>query len=164
MTVCFLGVTEMNINIASPAFKDGAMIPKKYTCDGENISPPLKWDSIPAGTKSIALICEDPDAPAGLWVHWVIFNLPAECRELVENIPDDETLNDGSRQGITDFQTTGYGGPCPPWGTHRYMFKIYALDTMLDVVHLVDRETLLSLMKGHILAEGLLTGKYQRSK
>lgn len=154
----------MKIILKSSAFEDGGMIPKKYTCDGENISPLLKWDSVPAGTKSIAIICEDPDAPAGLWVHWVLFNLPAECRELEENFPDDETLSDGSRQGITDFQTTGYGGPCPPWGTHRYLFKIYALDTMLDIVHLVDRANLLSAMKGHILAEGLLMGKYQRSK
>lgn len=154
----------MKINITSLAFSDGGMIPKKYTCDGENISPPLKWESVPAGTKSIAILCEDPDAPAGLWVHWVFFNLLPDYRQLAENIPDDETFNDGSRQGLTDFQTTGYGGPCPPWGTHRYLFKIYALDTKLDIVHLVDRENLLTAMKGHILAEGLLTGKYQRNK
>ena len=154
----------MKINITSPAFSDGGLIPKKYSCDGENISPPLKWDSVPTGTKSIAILCEDPDAPSGLWVHWVFFNLPADYIELKENIPDDETLDDGSRQGLTDFQTTGYGGPCPPWGTHRYLFKIYALDTKLDIVHLVDRENLLTAMKNHILAEGLLTGKYQRSK
>ena len=105
-----------------------------------------------------------PVITAGLWVHWVMFNLPAECRELENNFPDDETLSDGSRQGITDFQTTGYSGPCPPWGTHRYLFKIFALDTMLDIVHLVDRDNLLSAMKGHILAEGVLMGKYQKSK
>jgi Raf kinase inhibitor-like YbhB/YbcL family protein len=119
---------DMKIKITSSAFKDGDMIPLKYTCDGKNVSPPLQWDLVPDGTKSIALICDDPDAPSGDWTHWVVYNLPADVRLLSENIPNDETLPDGTRQGLTDFGTTGYSGPCPPWGVHRYYFKIYALD------------------------------------
>jgi Raf kinase inhibitor-like YbhB/YbcL family protein len=154
----------MNIKITSAAFKDGEPIPEKYTCDGENISPPLKWDSIPACTKSIAIICQDPDAPGGTWTHWILFNLPPECRELAENLPDDETLPDDSRQGINDFGSIGYGGPCPPWGTHRYHFKIFALDLLLDIVHLVDKDVLMAAMKGHILAEGQIVGKYTKKQ
>jgi hypothetical protein len=152
----------LEIKIISPAFEDGALIPKKYTCDGKNISPPLKWGSLPSGTESIVIICEDPDAPAGTWVHWILFNLPADCRELAENIPDDETLPDGTRQGINDFGSIGYGGPCPPWGTHRYLFKIFALDGTIDIVHLADKKFLILVMEGRIIAEGCLTGKYQK--
>ena len=118
----------MDIKITSPAFEDGGMIPAKYTCDGEDISPPLKWQPAHDGTQSIALICDDPDAPMGTFVHWVLFNLPADTSELQENFPDDETLPNGTRQGASDFGKTGYGGPCPPSGTHRYYFKIYALE------------------------------------
>ncbi len=150
------------MKITSPAFEEGELIPKKYTCDGSNASPPLKWDSVPAGTESIAIICEDPDAPSGTWVHWILFNLPAECRELAENIPDDETLHDSTRQGINDFGSIGYSGPCPPWGIHRYFFKIFALDCTLDIVHLVDKDILNLAMGDHILATGQLMGIYQR--
>lgn len=153
----------MDIKLTSSAFEDGGMIPSKYTCDGQDISPPLSWDNVPEKTEGIAIICDDPDAPMGTWVHWVLFNLPAEKRELAENVPDDETLPDGTRQGITDFGTTGYGGPCPPSGTHRYFFKIYALDIPIDIVSIVDKKTLLKAMAGHILAEGQLMGKYKRT-
>ena len=152
----------MEIKITSPAFEEGGLIPKKYTCDGSNVSPPLRWDSVPAGTESIAIICEDPDAPSGTWMHWILFNLPAECRELAENIPDDETLHDSTRQGINDFGSIGYSGPCPPWGIHRYFFKIFALDCTLDIVHLVDKDILNLAMGDHILATGQLMGRYQR--
>jgi Raf kinase inhibitor-like YbhB/YbcL family protein len=153
----------MDIKLTSSAFEEGGMIPSKYTCDGQDISPPLSWDNVPANTESIAIICNDPDAPMGTWVHWVLFNLPAEKRQLAENIPDDETLPDGTRQGITDFGSTGYGGPCPPSGTHRYFFKIYALDIPINIVSIADKETLLKDMAGHVLAEGQLMGKYKRT-
>ena len=104
----------MDMKISSSVFEQGGMIPAKYTCDGADVSPPLKWDLVPDGTKSIALISDDPDAPMGTWVHWVLFNLPAETVELSENFPPDETLANGARQGLTDFGKTGYGGPCPP--------------------------------------------------
>ena len=152
----------MEIKITSSAFEDGGLIPAKYTCDGKDISPPLQWDAVPEGTKSIALICDDPDAPMGTFVHWVLFNLPAETRELAERLPDDETLTDGTRQGTTGFGKTGYGGPCPPSGTHRYFFKIYALDTKIDLVAIADKAQLLKAMEGHILSQGQLIGKYKR--
>ncbi|MFQ5751652.1 MAG: YbhB/YbcL family Raf kinase inhibitor-like protein, partial [bacterium] len=110
----------MEIKITSKAFEEGGMIPDKYTCDGADISPPLKWESIPDSTRSLALISDDPDAPMGTWVHWVVYNLPATKRELPENVPPRETLADGTKQGKNDFGKIGYGGPCPPGGTHRY--------------------------------------------
>jgi len=152
----------MEIKVSSPAFKDDGMIPAKYTCDGDDISPPLQWQAVPEGTKSIALISDDPDAPMGTWVHWVLFNLPADARELAENIPPDKTLSNGAKQGISDFGRVGYGGPCPPSGTHRYFFKIYALDTVLNLQAGARKRDLLRAMEGHILAEGQLIGKYKR--
>lgn len=158
------GAEEMEIKITSSAFEEGGMIPSKYTCDGADISPPLQWDSVPDGTASIALISDDHDAPMGTWVHWVLYNLPADVNHLPENMPDDETLPDGTRQGLTDFGKTGYGGPCPPSGTHRYYFKIYALDKKIDVAIVIDKEGLLKEMQGHIIAQGQLMGKYKRQK
>ena len=156
------GEKKMEIKITSLAFADGGLIPAKYTCDGADISPPLQWDPAPEGTKSIALISDDPDAPMGTWVHWVLFNLPADTTELAENIPTDETLPNGARQGVTDFGRTGYGGPCPPSGTHRYFFKIYALDAEIQLAGRADKSALLNAMEGHVLAEGQLIGKYKR--
>ena len=152
----------MQLKITSPAFKEGEMIPKKYTCDGENVSPPLKWDSVPEGVKSLALISDDPDAPMGTWVHWVIFNIPPSVTELSENIPSKEILDNGAKQGTTDFGRVGYGGPCPPGGTHRYFFKLYALDTELALRSGTTKKELLKAMERHILAEGQLMGKYKR--
>ena len=152
----------MEIKITSSAFEDGALIPAKYTCDGEDVSPPLQWEAVPEGTKSIALISDDPDAPVGTWIHWVLYNLPAEVKELAEAVPADETLPGGARQGTTDFGRIGYGGPCPPSGTHRYFFKIYALDTDVDLPRGADKSELLEAMQGHILGEGRLMGKYAR--
>jgi Raf kinase inhibitor-like YbhB/YbcL family protein len=153
----------MEIRITSSAFAEGGLIPPKYTCDGEDISPPLGWSSVPDGTKSIALICDDPDAPLGTFVHWVLYNLPADTRELPENMPRDGVLPNGARQGTTDFGQTGYGGPCPPGGTHRYYFKIYALDAEIAPNRPGFRKNdLLKAMKGRILAEGQLMGKYRR--
>jgi len=158
------GDRKMEINITSSAFEQGGLIPSKYTCDGANVSPPLKWDAVPEATQSIALICDDPDAPMGTWVHWVLYNLPQQTNQLHEKFPDDETLPDGTRQGVSDFGKTGYGGPCPPSGTHRYYFKIYALDKKLLITPVADKAALLKAMKDHILAQGQLMGKYKRQR
>lgn len=156
------GDTKMEIKITSSAFNEGEMIPAKHTCDGQDVSPALKWHGIPDGTKSIALICDDPDAPRGTFVHWVLYNLPANVNELAEGAPSSETLPNGAKQGITDFGKVGYGGPCPPSGTHRYFFKIYALDKKIETNDTMDKAKLLTEMKDHILAQGQLMGKYQR--
>jgi Raf kinase inhibitor-like YbhB/YbcL family protein len=152
----------MEIKITSSAFEEGGMIPAKYTCDGADVSPPLQWDVVPEGTRSIALICDDPDAPMGTWVHWVLFNLPAETNQLAENIPADKILPNGARQGVSDFGRIGYGGPCPPGGTHRYLFKIYALGIELGLEAGANKRQLLKAMEGHVLAQGQLIGKYKR--
>lgn len=156
------GGEKMEIKITSSAFEQGGLIPAKYTCDGDDISPPLQWKAVPEGTKSIALISDDPDAPVGTWVHWVLFNLPADARELSENIPPEKVLPNGARQGVSDFGRIGYGGPCPPSGTHRYFFKIYALDTEIDLAAGATKGQLLETMEGHILGQGQLIGKYKR--
>jgi hypothetical protein len=152
----------MDIKITSSAFQDGGLIPAKYTCDGADVSPPLQWDNVPQTAKSIALICDDPDAPMGTFVHWVIFGLPAETRQLAEKVAADKTLPSGARQGTSGFGRVGYGGPCPPSGTHRYFFKIYALDTTLDLPAGARKSDLLKVMEGHILGQGQLVGKYKR--
>jgi Raf kinase inhibitor-like YbhB/YbcL family protein len=149
----------MSIHITSTAFEEGQPIPKKYSADGPNVSPPLAWDAPPAGTKSLALVCEDPDAPRGTWTHWVLFNLPAETRKLEEGAK----LPGGAVQGTNDFGKLGYGGPSPPPGKpHRYFFKLYALDTQLDLPAGARRQQLLDAVKGHVLAEGQLMGTYGR--
>lgn len=152
----------MKIKIFSTAFGEGGMIPKKYTCDGENVSPPLEWSGIPEGTRSIAIISDDPDAPVGTWVHWVIFNIPPTVNGVPENVPPVGVLENGSRQGSNDFRKIGYGGPCPPKGTHRYYFKIYTLDKELGLDAGATKEDLLAEMEGHILGEGQLIGLYKR--
>ena len=152
------------LTIESTAFTEGGMIPVQYTCDGKNVSPPLRWGDPPEGTGSFALIGDDPDAPAGTWVHWVVYNIPADVRELPENIPSSEKLPDGTVQGMTDFRSIGYGGPCPPSGTHRYYFKLYALDTMLDLKPGATKQQLLNAMKAHIRAQGELMGRYARQR
>jgi Raf kinase inhibitor-like YbhB/YbcL family protein len=150
----------MTFEISSPAFAQGETIPVKYTCDGADVSPPLRWDEPPAGTGSLALIADDPDAPVGTWVHWVVFNLPADAREL----PEQATLPGGSQDGTNSWGRTGYGGPCPPSGTHRYFFKLYALDTTLDLAVGASKEELLQAMEGHILAQTELMGTYSRQR
>lgn len=152
----------MAITLTSSAFAEGALIPRRHTCDGEDVSPPLTLTGIPDGTQSVALICDDPDAPVGTWVHWVLFNLPADLVELPAEIPGDETLNNGAIHGKNDFGRLGYGGPCPPGGTHRYFFKVYALDTKVSLESGATKDMLLKAMEGHILAEGQLMGKYRR--
>lgn len=152
----------MAITVTSSAFVEGGMIPKQHTCDGEDISPDLKWTGAPAATKSFALICDDPDAPVGNWVHWVLFNIPADATALAAAAPPEAALTNGARNGKNDFRRLGYGGPCPPGGTHRYFFKIYALDTRLDLESGCTKAQLEAAMKGRILAEGQLMGRYKR--
>lgn len=153
----------MALEIKSSAFEEGASIPPKYTCKGEDISPPLSWNGAPEGTKSFALICDDPDAPGMTWVHWVIYNIPSGADGFGEGVAKDETLTDGTMQGITDFRRIGYGGPCPPpGGPHRYYFKLYALDSKIDLKPGVTKKALIDTMEGHILEEAQLVGKFKR--
>lgn len=154
----------MALQMTSTAFNEGKIIPPEYTCDGRNISPPLAWSGIPNHTKSLALICDDPDAPAGTWVHWVIYDIPPGISGLDENVLPLEILANNSRQGINDFRKTGYGGPCPPGGTHRYIFKLYALDIMIKLNPDIQKQELLEAMEGHILEQTRLTGTYTRQK
>ncbi len=158
------GGVEMRIQVESAAFTEGGMIPKKYTCDGQDISPPLSWSGAPEGTKSLALISDDPDAPVGTWVHWVMYDIPADVSGLPENVPPNEKLENGAVQGTSSFGRIGYGGPCPPGGTHRYYFKLYALDTMLNLSPGAKKEAVLEAMEGHILAQGELMGRYKRAR
>lgn len=150
------------MEITSTAFDEGKPIPTQYTCDGEDLSPPLSWDGAPEGTKSFALIADDPDAPVGTWVHWVLYNIPADKTSLLADIADSKKLNDGSMHGVNDFKRFGYGGPCPPGGTHRYFFKLYALDTMVDLAPGATKKELLKEMEGKVLAETQLMGTYSR--
>jgi Raf kinase inhibitor-like YbhB/YbcL family protein len=151
-----------DMQIKSSAFKSGARIPAKYTCDGVDVSPPLEWGKLPAGTKYLALICDDPDAPMGTWVHWVIYDIPANITSLPEKLPPLKEVANGARQGMNDFRAIGYGGPCPPSGEHRYFFKLYALDGPTGLKPGATKAQLLAAMKGHILAEAELMGKYKR--
>ena len=150
------------MELSSLAFNDGDMIPDKYTCDGADISPPLEWGLVHEDTKSIALICDDPDAPVGTWVHWVYYDIPADTKGLPENIAPQENPDNGGKQGTNDFRRIGYGGPCPPGGTHRYYFKIYALDTILNLPAGADKKLLLKAMEGHIIGQAQIMGKYKR--
>jgi Raf kinase inhibitor-like YbhB/YbcL family protein len=152
------------IELTSPAFGPEEMIPEKHTCDGEHLSPPLAWGEPPQGTQSLALIVENPDARSVVgtaWVHWLLYNLPAETRGLPEAVPPDAELSDGSRHGLNSEDWLGYVGPCPPF-TQRYFFRLYALDTVLDLGSGVGMQELLQAMEGHILAQGELLGRYRR--
>jgi Raf kinase inhibitor-like YbhB/YbcL family protein len=151
------------MQLTSTAFTEGAAIPAKHTCDAKNVSPPLKWSGVPPGAKSLALIADDPDAPAGTWVHWVLYDLPATTTELAEDMPKSQYVAGGAKQGLNDFRHLGYGGPCPPPGKpHRYFFKLYALDTVLDLKPGITKKDLERAMEKHILAQAHLMGTYQR--
>jgi hypothetical protein len=157
------GDNVMTLSMNSPAFAHEGDIPKKHTCDGADVSPMLNWNDPPAGTQSFSLIMDDPDAPGGTWVHWVIYNLPAQARALPEGVPKEAELKDGTRQGRNDFSRPGYGGPCPPrGGPHRYYFKLYALDAKLNLPPGASKADLEKAMTGHILAQGQLMGRYKR--
>ena len=154
--------SRTGLTLTSEAFGDGERIPSKYTCDGENVSPPTVWSGAPNETRSYALIMDDIDAPAGRFTHWVIFNIPVTANRLEENVPAVETLPNGAKQGRNGFGKIGYGGPCPPSGTHRYVFHLYALDTLLNLQPGATKQDVLNAMKGHTLAEAELTGLYGR--
>lgn len=151
----------MNLSITSTAFAQGQPIPSQYSCDGKGISPALAWSGAPDGTKSFALIMDDPDAPMGTYVHWVIYNIPSSVAALPEAMSKDPKLANGSVQGPNSSGRAGYAGPCPPGGTHRYFFKLFALDTLLDISS-AGKDQLLKTMQGHILAQGELMGTFSR--
>jgi Raf kinase inhibitor-like YbhB/YbcL family protein len=156
------------MKIASSAFEHGASIPKRYTCEGEDLSPPLQWSGVPAGARSLALIVDDPDAPdpaapKTTWVHWVLYNLPPATIHLDPGVAP-STLPAGTLQGRNDWKRTGYGGPCPPIGRHRYFHKLYALDAMLPDLKHPTKDQLLKAMDGHVLAQAELIGTYQKAK
>lgn len=157
------GGGEMKLSLVSPAFEEGGEIPRKHTCDGADVSPALAWGSAPPGVRSFALICDDPDAPMGVWVHWVIFNLSDDARALPEGVATREKLEHGAMQGVNGFGNIGYGGPCPPHGAHRYFFRLYALDVKPDLSGRVTKDQLLRDMEGHILGEAHLMGRYKRN-
>jgi hypothetical protein len=153
----------MSFRLDSSAFRAGEPIPARNGCDDRDLSPPLNWSGAPAGVRSFALICDDPDAPGGTWVHWVLYDMPPERQELAEGVPALAELPDGARQGINDFRRIGYGGPCPPRGKpHRYSFRLYALDTKLQLAPKLRKQGLETAMRGHILAETELVGTYRR--
>jgi Raf kinase inhibitor-like YbhB/YbcL family protein len=153
----------MNLQITSTAFSEGQTIPAKYSCEGSDASPPLKWTNAPANTKSFALIADDPDAPAGTWVHWVLYDLPPNTTGLPEDVAKTQFIAGNAKQGLNSWPRLGYGGPCPPPGKpHRYFFKLYALDATLDLKPGATKKDVEAAMKGHILAEGQLMGTYQR--
>ncbi|MBE9126543.1 MULTISPECIES: YbhB/YbcL family Raf kinase inhibitor-like protein [unclassified Coleofasciculus] len=154
---------QETMNLESPAFDTNEMIPSQYTCDGEDISPALNWDAPPTGTQSLALIVDDPDAPNRTFVHWVAYDIAPEVRQLPEGIPTQATLANGGTQGENDFGNLGYGGPCPPSGTHRYFFKLYALDRALGLESGATKAQLEAAMSGHILGSAELIGRYSRS-
>ncbi len=157
---------NMTLRLTSTAFAEGGAIPSKYTCEGANVSPPLAWSGVPSAARSLAIIVDDPDAPdpaapRTIWVHWVVYDLPPNTTGLAEGV-DANHLPKGSKVGINDWKKPGYGGPCPPIGRHRYFHKLYALDTMLPELEKPTKAALEAAMKGHILAEAHLIGKYQK--
>ena len=153
----------MNFHITSTAFSEGQPIPRKFTCQGSDVSPPLKWTGAPSNARSFALVADDPDAPVGTWVHWVLYNLPAASTDLAENTQKLAALPGGARQGVNDFHQPGYGVPCPPPGKpHRYFFKLYALDTLLDLKPGATKKDVERAMENHILGQAQLMGTYQR--
>ena len=160
--VTFTLLTLAQVLVSSPAFKADAQIPKEFTCDGKDQSPEINVRDLPATTVTWALIVDDPDAPGGTWVHWVLYDLPGNVKELPEGIAADKPPG-GAKHGVNDFRKAGYGGPCPPAGApHRYFFKLYALDAPIDLKPGATKQQLLAAMKGHVLGEAELVGKYGR--
>jgi Raf kinase inhibitor-like YbhB/YbcL family protein len=162
------GGDGMSMVIDSSSFSDNGDIPKRFTCDGENVSPPLEWSGLPEGTQSVALIVDDPDAPDPAapkmtWVHWVLYNIPPDASGLAERVASSE-LPTGTKEGLNDWKRTGYGGPCPPIGRHRYFHKLYALDVLLPDLETPTKKALEKAMEGHILSEAQLVGTYERPK
>lgn len=154
----------MALELRSEAFDEGGEIPDEYTCDGEDVSPPLTWSGAPGETETFALIMDDPDAPAGTFVHWVAYDLPASATELPRSVPPETVLPPGGVHGENSWRRLGYGGPCPPDGTHRYVFKLYALDASLGLDPGAAKRTVLQAMEDHVLEEARLVGEYTRSE
>ena len=152
------------MKLISTVFNNQDTIPPRYTCDGQDVSPPLAWSPPPADTQSLALICDDPDAPGKTWVHWVVYNLSPATRSLPEAVPRETVVAEVGLQGMNDFHQLAYGGPCPPGGTHRYFFKLYALDNILNLQPGANKAELERAMKGHIIDQGELMGYYSRKR
>lgn len=152
---------KSDLKVTSAAFKEGQLIPRQYTCDGVNVSPPLEWSGVPKSARTIAIIADDPDAPSGNWAHWVLYNLPADNIGFVENLPATENLKAGGFQGKNDFGKIGYGGPCPPAGSHRYFFKVYALDAELPLKAGATKAEVEKAFENHVVAQGQLMGTYR---
>ncbi len=157
-------MTSQALNLTSPAFAAGAVVPKVHTCDGDDTSPPLRWSKPPEGTASFALLCDDPDAPRGTWVHWVLYDLDPTVTDLASGVPTSRSLPGGAHQGKNDFGKIGYGGPCPPpgHGPHRYFFRLLALDKKLGLPPGATMKQVLAATEGHVLARGELMGRYER--
>jgi Raf kinase inhibitor-like YbhB/YbcL family protein len=153
----------MSLRLESPAFDEGYPIPPRYTCDGHDISPPLAWYGAPPETASFAILCEDPDAPRGTFCHWIAYNIDSARNHYEEDVPKRPILNDGTRQGLNDFGRVGYGGPCPPKNHHRYFFRLYALDSILDLADDISMEAFANAIRGHILDESVLCATYRRN-
>jgi Raf kinase inhibitor-like YbhB/YbcL family protein len=163
VSIVITGQSSEAFELQSSAFSPGGEIPAKYTCDGADVSPTLRWTDPPAGTKGFALITDDPDAPGGTWVHWVLYDIPSTARELPEAVPARETIAGIGRPGANDFKRVGYGGPCPPGGpAHRYIFRLYALDVQSILPSGQGKADLLKAMEGHVLGQAELMGRYQR--
>ena len=156
--------TATTMKLHSTAFSPNSLIPFQHTCDGQDISPPISWDSPPAGAKSLVLICDDPDAPRGSFLHWVLYDLPPLAHQLPSGVPKQPKLPTGGVQGKNDFGNLGYGGPCPPSGSHRYVFKLYALDKQLNLQPGATKAQVLKTMEGHIMATAELIGRYARKR
>jgi Raf kinase inhibitor-like YbhB/YbcL family protein len=163
LALSFIHAAAQGFELKSQAFAKGTMIPSPYTCQGRDISPPLAWSGAPAGTRSLVLICEDPDAPVGTWVHWVYYNIPAATTSLPEAVAKNERPAQGGTQGKSSFGDLGYGGPCPPWGSYRYFFRLYALDTMLALPSGAGKTEVMKAMEGHVMAVTELMGRYKKN-
>lgn len=162
LTVFLINIKGYAMIVKSPAFENGGYIPSKYTCDGEDISIPLVFEEVPSSAKSLVIIMDDPDAPMGVFVHWVIYNIPSDINSLPEGIPNVPALEYGILQGVNDFGKIGYGGPCPPSGAHRYFIKVYAIDKVLDTEPGLSKSQILNLITGHVVDEAVLMGIYER--
>ncbi|MCE5198049.1 MAG: YbhB/YbcL family Raf kinase inhibitor-like protein [Armatimonadota bacterium] len=154
----------MEVQVKSPAFSEGDSIPDKYTCNGDGMSPPIQWDVPGDNVQSFAVICEDPDAPTGVFTHWVVYDLPPDVHELSERVPNEDKLPNGGVHGVNSIHKTGYLGMCPPKGTHRYYFKVFALDKKLDLAPGAGKKKVEDAMQGHIVGEGELMGTYARNR
>jgi len=158
-----LATPALALTLSSPAFHAGAVIPTPHTCDAANLSPALSWSGVPAGTQRFALIADDPDAPGGTWVHWVLYDVPAQSTDLPQGVPATDTLSNGAMHGVNDFRKVGYGGPCPPPGKpHRYVFKLYALDAPTNLKPRATKAEVLRAINGHIVGQAELVGRYGR--